>query len=276
MAVLSLSLLDEVRWLPHAPLLLARARAEMPQKDGLCGGFVALVALRAAGFAVTDQDEAALAAGSVLLARADPAGSADSSRPETESGRDDFRLDLPSTRDPAAAGTSAAGVAHAIERLSAGGLAAVPASGDWDPAALGTLLRAAHGLDRAAVLANVATGLFGAQDTPQRALQDYLHTGMPPLWMSRWRVGHFVILGGTITGAEGTLVSVVDTYPSLGDRGVHLQPVEHLAAALRREGSAPGGVLLVVPAGQAATARRIVTAAGLRPELWDNGSPPPR
>ncbi|GAB3489145.1 DUF6885 family protein [Amycolatopsis cihanbeyliensis] len=267
-----MSLLDEVRWFPHAPRLLVQARAEMPQKDGLCGGFVALAALRAAGFTVPDQEEAALAAGSVLL---EGDVSADSGRPETESGRADFRLALPATRDPAAAGTSAAGVARAVERLSAGRLAVVPASGGWEVDAVEHLLRGLYRLDRVAVLANVATGLFGAQDTPERALEDYLHTGMPPLWMSRWRVGHFVVLGGMLVGSEGTLVSVVDTYPSLGDRGVHLQPVEHLAAALRREGAAPGGVLLVLPAEQAAVARRIVTGAWLRPDLWDNGSPPP-
>lgn len=94
-----MALLDDVRPLPGAAEVLAHARAEMPQKDGLCGAFTGLVSLRAHGFRVSDQDEVALAAGSVLLASG-PTG-----RPPGEPGRADFRLSLASTRDPDAAGT---------------------------------------------------------------------------------------------------------------------------------------------------------------------------
>ncbi|WP_199431751.1 DUF6885 family protein [Qaidamihabitans albus] len=264
-----MSLLDGVRWLPGGRDLVRHARAELPQKNELCGAFAVMVSLRAHGIGVADQDEAALVAGTVLLGDG-PAGI-----PPGERGRADFRVALPVTRRPELAGTSAAGVARAVAKLSGGELAAVPACGDWTVPALRTLLGELGGLSRVAVIANVDTAAFAAQDTPPRALRDYLEAGLPPLWTSRWRVGHFVLLAGTLPGRLGTLVSVVDTYPSLGERGVHLQPIEFAVAALRREDLAPGGLLLVVPVAEAPAARAAVTAAGLRSELWDNGSPAP-
>lgn len=264
-----MSLLEEVQPLPGTSEILAHARAELPQKDELCGAFTGLISLRAHGFPVSDQDEVARAAGSVLLA-AGP-----SSRPPGEPGRVDFRLSLPSTRDPASAGTSAAGVARAVETLSDGALAVVPACGQWSTAVVLQVLGGLRTLTRVAVIANVDTGAFAAPDTPGRALRDYLDSGLAPLWMNLWRVGHFVVLSGILPGRCGTLVSVVDTYPSLGQRGVHLQPVEYVAAALRRDGMAPGGLLVVVPAGDAAAAESVVTGAGLHATLWDNGSPAP-
>ncbi|RZQ63267.1 hypothetical protein EWH70_15460 [Amycolatopsis suaedae] len=260
---------DVATWLPGAAGLIAAARAELPQKNGLCGPFTALAALRAAGFAVADQDEVALAAGSVDHEGGPP------SWPEGERGRADFRVRLPASADPDASGTSAAGVALAVERLSGGALAAVPASGDWTPDAVQRLLTGLGRLDGVAVIANVATAEFGAHDTPERALWDYLDGGLPPLWSSRWRVGHFVLLTGLVTGSGGAVVSVMDTYPSLGDNGLHWQTVERVAAALNRDGMTPGGVLAVVADGDAAAARRAVTVAGLRQRLWDNGSPAP-
>ncbi|WP_158883010.1 DUF6885 family protein [Amycolatopsis anabasis] len=258
-----MGLLEDVRWFPGAADVLAEARAEMPQKNELCGAFVTLVCLRANGITVLDQDEAALAAGTVVLAGGEPTW------PVSEKGRDDYRLELPSTTDPRAAGSSAAGVARAVETLSGQRLRAVPASGEWAAANLERLLSGVHGLPRGAVIANVATAEFAAQDTPDRAFADYLDGGLPPLWTSRWRVGHFVLFGGTLSGTGGVLVSVVDTYPTLGRFGVHLQPVDRLAAALRRDGMTPGGLLLVVPAEAAAAAAELVADAGLRTELWD-------
>ncbi|PXY28143.1 DUF6885 family protein [Prauserella muralis] len=264
-----MTLLDEVRLLPGAAEVLAAARAELPQKDNLCGAFTGLVALRAHGVAVPGQDEVALAAGTVLPTAAVP------SLPPGEAGRSDYRAPLPVTGDPARAGTSAIGVARAVERLAGASLAVVPACGEWTEQAVLRLLAGAYRLSRVAVIGNVDTGAFAAHDTPTRALRDYLDTGIPPLWMSRWRVGHFVLVVGVLSGSEGTLVSIADTYPSLGRRGVHLQPAGHVAAALRREGMAPGGLLLVVPAAEAPAARDVVERAGLHPRLWDNGSPAP-
>src|SRR4051794_41596003 len=106
----------------------------MPQKNDLCGAFAALVSVRAGGFPVRDQDEAAAAAG-VRLALDSEAG-----LPPGEKGRDDFRLALPRAENPQDAGASARGVARAVETLSADGLRAVPAGGDWTVAALRALL----------------------------------------------------------------------------------------------------------------------------------------
>jgi hypothetical protein len=62
-------------------------------------------------------------------------------------------------------------------------------------------------------------------------------------------------------------VTVADTYPVLGLAGVHVQPVELVAAALEGRG------VLVVAAPD--VAERVAAAAGGRGELWDNGSPLP-
>ncbi|WP_410602569.1 DUF6885 family protein [Amycolatopsis sp. lyj-90] len=205
------------RWLPGGEHLVAVARAELPQKDGLAGPFATLAALRAAGFAVADQDEVA-----------------------------------------ALAGTTQEGLARAIGTLSGGRLVAVPATGDWAPQSLFMLLAALWPLPRVALIAEVDPAEFGAHDTPARALLDYLDTGVPPLWSSRWRpaTAHSVLVAGMRIGAEGTLVSIMDGYPSLGDNGLHDQPVEWLAAALHR-------ILVVVDDGDAGAAVAAITTAGL-------------
>ncbi|WP_414944395.1 DUF6885 family protein [Amycolatopsis sp. cmx-11-32] len=205
------------RWLPGGEHLVAVARAELPQKDGLAGSFTALAALRAAGFGVADQDEAA-----------------------------------------ASAGTTPEGLSRAIEALSGGRLAAVPATGNWAPQSLFMLLAALWHLPRVALIAEVDPAEFGAHDTPARALLDYLDTGVPPLWSSRRRpaTGHSVLVTGMRIGTEGTLVSIMDGYPSLGDNGLHDQPVEWVVAALHR-------MLVVVDDGDAEAAVAAITTAGL-------------
>ena len=62
-------------------------------------------------------------------------------------------------------------------------------------------------------------------------------------------------------------MTVADTYPAFGLGGVHLQPVEAVAAAL--EGR---GVLVIAEPDVAA---RVAAAAGGVSEPWDNGSPIP-
>ncbi|ANN16649.1 hypothetical protein SD37_13920 [Amycolatopsis orientalis] len=205
------------RRLPGGEHLVAVARAELPQRDGLAGPFTALAALRAAGFDVAGQDEVA-----------------------------------------ALAGTTMEGLARAIGTLSGGQLAAVPATGDWTPRTLFMLLTALWRLPRVAVIAEVDPAEFGAHDTPERALLDYLDTGVPPLWSSRWRpaAAHFVLVTGLRIGTEGTLLSIMDGYPSLGDNGSHDQPVEWVAAALSR-------MLIVVDGGDAGAVAAAITSAGL-------------
>jgi hypothetical protein len=66
---------------------------------------------------------------------------------------------------------------------------------------------------------------------------------------------------------------VLDTYPSLGRGGVHMQPRERLALALARRGMAPGGMLAVVTAEDAAAVRAGCAELGLVEGVWDNGTP---
>lgn len=238
------------RWLPGGEHLVRFARSELPQKDGLAGPFAALAALRAAGFDIADQDTVAASAGTVRPREAElPAG---------EESRVDYRLSLPVAEDPARAGSATEGLAYAIETLSGGRLAAVPAEGNWAPQSLFLLLAALWHLPRVALIADVDPAEFGAYDTPVRALLDYLDTGIPPLWSSRWRpaAGHFVLAAGMRIGAEGTLLSIMDSYASLGDNGMHDQPVEWVVAALRR-------MLIVVDSGDAGAVDNAIRTAGL-------------
>ncbi|QYN17271.1 hypothetical protein [Amycolatopsis sp. DSM 110486] len=244
--------LSAVHWLPGAARLIAEARAELPQKDGLSAAFAALAVLRAAGCAVADQDEVAVAAGTVRAPGEPPAGAKN---------RDDFRLPVPC--DAATAGTEPQALAAAVEALSGKRLRVVPATGEWSPQALVDLLVALWDLPRVAVLARLDPAELGSPDTPERALLDYLHTGVPPLWTNRWRPPghHHVLVAGVRIGAEGTLLSVVDTYAVLGDNGIHDQPAEWVTAAL----AASGVLLLVADAAHAGELAEAVAGAGLRP-----------
>jgi hypothetical protein len=85
-------------------------------------------------------------------------------------------------------------------------------------------------------------------------------------------VGHFACVVGRIDGPAGTLYLLADTYPALGDGGVHLQPQERLAAALERRDMPAGGMLAVVFAQDAEAVRAGAGALGLVEALWDNGT----
>lgn len=268
MAVLN-ALIAGTRLLPGAAELLAEQAAALPQKNGLCGPFCALLALRAAGVAGSaDQDQVALIAGSVL-----PAAPGQIPYPPGETGRDDFRLALPRSADPDVAGTSAPGLMRAIERISGGSLAVVPARGEWTARRLRLLLDAVAGLPRVAVLANIVTSPLWDHATPSSELARYLKEGDHRSGRnSSWQVGHFVVLAGVLDGPAGTLVLILDGYPSLGAAGLHLQPMQCLAAGLRRDGMPPGGLLLVVDASQRHQMHRLVLDQGLQAQPWDNGS----
>ncbi|WSE30955.1 hypothetical protein VSH64_02260 [Amycolatopsis rhabdoformis] len=246
--------LSAVHWLPGAARLVAEARAELPQKDGLAAAFAALAVLRAAGCAVVDQDEVAVTAGTVRAPGGPPAGA----KP-----RDDFRLAIPC--DAETAGTAPEALAAAVEALSGRRLRVVPATGEWSTRALFDLLVALRELPRVAVIARLDPAELGSPDTPRHALLDYLGTGVPPLWTNRWRPPghHHVLLAGVRIGAEGTLLSVVDTFAVLGDNGIHEQPVEWVTAAL----AASGVLLLVADAAHAGELAEAVAGAGLRPEF---------
>src|SRR5262249_50777403 len=137
-----------VRALPVGGLSVASARAQ--QKDHLCGPFWAARILRDAGVTDADEDMVAVRAGTVLP---EPDGG---SVPPGVKSRTNYRFDLPRGA-PAESGTSADGLAAALEGLSNGRLRCLPLSGDWTDECLRELI------DRkqdARLLANVRTGAF--------------------------------------------------------------------------------------------------------------------
>lgn len=257
-----------------AERLLALHARTLPQRDDLCGAFCAALALGAAGVTAADgrpfdQDAVARAAGTVVSAEPDRAA-----LPPGESGRRDYRLELPTVADPARSGTTAAGLVAAITTLSAGAVVAVPLRGSWTRDTVDGLIGLACASERpVALIANVATRrLWGARPEPH-AVARYLGTGddgggPPP----DWDVGHFVCVVGAVRGPRGVLAVIADTYRSLGREGVHRQPLERLADALERPGMTPGGVLAVADARDAAGVAATGRALGLAAELWDNGS----
>lgn len=263
----------DVTLLAGARELLAIHRAELPQRDDFCGAFCGALALRAAGIDACDgepldQDAVALASGSTVQRLADIR-----SLPNGERGRRDYRRDPPFIDDAASTGTSAAGLQRAIESLGGGRVAAIPYAGPWSARTLGGLFEIAAGLARPVTLVvNLATRhLWGASaDAPE--LLAYLFDGVLAGPAPDWDVGHFVCVVGRACGPAGNLYGVVDTYPSLGRGGVHLQPQERLAAAIERRDMPAGGVIVVALAEDAEAVRSGAAALGLVEEVWDNGS----
>lgn len=264
--------LSAAELLPGAARLAELHAAELPQKDELCGSFCTLLALRAAGLEIPDQDTVALAAGAVLP----PAGYDHlAALPEGEQGRHDYRLELPVIDDGDLAGTSAAGLVRAVGVLSVGAQTALPVAGPWQPDMVAGLLGIAAAEEQASVVLNLATGVLWGSRPPLLALLGYLATGDDSLGPAAdWQVGHFTGCLGAIRGAAGTLVLVADTYASLGWNGIHLQPIERVAASLRRDAlTSSGGALLIVPSAAADRVGAALGSAGLIVAAWDNGSP---
>jgi len=263
----------EMALLPGARRLLELHARELPQRDDLCGAFCGALALGAAGLTERrgeplEQDAVAIAAGSVISGTR-----ADGILPYGEPGRRDYRLEIPRIEDSDLSGTTAAGVHDAIMELSAGALHSIPLTGPWSAETLDGLFEAAAALERpVALIANFATHhLWGSKaNAPQLLayLLDGDQAGPPP----DWRVGHFACVVGRISGPGGNLYAVADTYPALGNGGVHMQPAERLAAALERADMPAGGMLAVVFEQDADTLRRETLAVGLREGLWDNGT----
>jgi hypothetical protein len=259
--------------LQGARALLALHARELPQRDDLCGAFCGALALAAAGIESSDsepldQDAVAIAAGSIVSAIADVA-----SLPAGEQGRRDYRLSIPLIEGSSVSGTTAAGVVRAVEELSEGRLAAIPYTGPWTPATLDGLFDVLLSLEHPVTpVCNFATHhLWGGNPAPHQLL-DYLLDGSlagPP---PDWQVGHFACLIGRVRGPGGSLYGVADTYPSLGNRGVHLQPAERLAAALERRDMPAGGMIVVADASEAPAVRALAGALGLVEGIWDNGT----
>jgi len=262
-----------VALLPGAEELLRVHARELPQRDDFCGAFCGSLALAAAGVramggAAPDQDEVALAAGTTVSTVPHT-----SLLPAGESGRRDYRLEPPFIGEDEESGTTAAGLAHAVEELSEARLAAVPFDGPWSESTIAGLFEAALELERPATLiANVATRHLWGSGASAAQLLGYLLHGALDGPRPDWDVGHFTCVVARARGPAGTLYAIADTYPSLGARGVHAQPQERLALALRRPDMAPGGMIAVVDAADAALVRARAHAAGLHEGAWDNGS----
>lgn len=266
----------ELTLLPGARTLLRAHARELPQRDDQCGAFCGALALEAAGIAGAqggeqplDQDAVARSAGTLVSRVPDLAA-----LPRGERGRRDYRIAPTLIDDASVSGTNCVGVVHALQELSNGRLAAIPLQGPWSVATLDGLFELVASLQRPATLiANVATReLWGAGARVDQLL-DYLLDGAldgPP---RDWDVGHFVCVAGRASGPGGALYIVLDTYPSLGQRGVHWQPRERLAPALARDGMAPGGMIAAVAAEDAGAVRAGAAALGLVEGAWDNGTP---
>ena len=260
--------------LPEAPDLAALHRRELPQRDQLCGAFWGALALTAAGHPA-DQDEVALRAGTTLAE-----GEPSEWLPPGASPRTDYRLSIPVAADEPSSGTSATGVARAVEELSGRDLAVVPVAGPWSAQTVVSLLEAvasavAGSSTGCTLVANLRTGrLWGSRPGPALLLDHLSGRPVEPP-EADWDCGHFVGVAGSVEGPGGTLVIVRDTYRQLGWDGYHLQPAGAMAEALERGDGKEGGVLCVCGAAAAGPLAGELKGAGFEVRLWDNGSADP-
>lgn len=277
MPTLPLPAADRIALFPGGERLLAEHAAELPQKNDLCGAFWGCLALRATGWTATpdgdvlDQDAVGIRAGSVL-----PAHPEEEPLPPGEAGRTDYRLDFPLIEDTTRSGTSMQGAIRAVDEISEGGLDAVAVNGPFAADDVRALFAAVREVAApCAVVLNVGTRYLWGARPDSAAVEAYLATGDDAVGPAAdWDVGHFVGATGTIEGDRGTLVLIADTYPTLGPGGLHLQPIERVAHALRRPDiPGDGGVLVYIGRDAADDLRAHLEAAGLRLGLWDNGSP---
>ena len=255
---------------PEPPDLTAFHERELPQKDQLCGAFWGALALAAAGYPV-DQDEVALRAGTTL-AEGDPS----EWLPPGVSPRTDYRQSISVAADEPSSGTSATGVARAIEELSGRNLAVVPVAGPWSVETVGCLVEvvasSAVGSSGCTLVANLRTGLlWGSRPGPALFLDHLSGRPVEPP-EADWDCGHFVGIAGSVGGPGGTLLVVRDTYRQLGWGGYHLQPAGVVAAALARGDGKEGGVLCVCETAAAEALVGKLGEAGFELRLWDNGS----
>ncbi len=261
--------------LPGARALLERHARELPQRDDLCGAFCGALALNAAGLEQTaageplDQDAVALAAGSIVSLARD--------RGHAARGRDRAQ-GLP-PRDPHDRGPRdlrhdrrrrRAGDRRALRGRGRGARLRGTVDGGAPARVLRRRRRAASARSRSSPTSPPITCGAGARRRPQ--LLGYLYDGEldgPP---PDWDVGHFACIVARTEGPGGRLYAVADTYPALGDHGVHLQPEERLAAAIARPDKPAGGVIAAVASEDAAALREAAAALGLEERLWDNGT----
>jgi hypothetical protein len=162
---------------------------------------------------------------------------------------------------------------RAVAELSAGRRVALGLTGPWTVETVERLLEIARAEKDAALVLNVGTRFLWGSHPSVAELLAYLETGDASAGPGPdWAVGHFVGCLGVLHGARGRLAIISDTYATLGLHGVHLQPIECVAAALRREGMTPGGALLMLPGARRDAVSNALVRAGLELGVWDNGS----
>lgn len=264
----------EIALLPGAARVSRLYRGAGAQLDNLCGPFCVWVALSAFGVRTT-QEDVAVAAGSVLPRGGDPVASV----PPGEPNRDAYAREIRRTDDPGVSGTSVPGLVAATRDVSSGLFVLVPIRGrsgrPLDATALGDVIELleANPSWEAVPILNLRTGkLWGttlALEDAVASVSGELIDPPPP----EWDVGHFVSVVGSVRGPAGTSLLVRDTYPSFGSRGVHVQPIDAVAAAVRRDDGREGGCLLFVSADDAASVERAAKDAGFDIDVWDNGTP---
>ena len=235
------------------------AAVHKQQKDNLCGPFCAA---RILGL---DQDLVAVRAGTAL-----PLADSEPSVPRGAESLTDYAYELPKVPS-AESGTSASGLAEAIESLSNGALRCMPVRGQWTADRVAALVDGAPPLG-ARLIANIRTGkLWGSSPSAEQILAELrgARTDGPP---ADWDVGHFVELKVLVRVTGGSLVVVHDTYPTLGLDGHHLQPPRAVAAALMRGDGREGGILAVTPPATADAVAELARGLGLQIGIWNNGS----
>lgn len=265
----------ELTLLPGWERVGAVHRSAGAQPDNLCGPYWVALLLRAIGVSSPSAEEAAAAAGTVLPADGDPS----SWVPSGEPSRGGETASLPRTDDQEASGTSVPGMVAAVEELSGGSFRLLPVrgrgGGPFDVAAIERLVETleANAGWRATPIVNLRTGaLWGTRLPLADALAHLTGAAVEPP-VPEWDVGHFANLAGLVRGPVRSMGLLRDSYPSFGSGGSHLQPLEALAAALRRGDGREGGCLLLLTAEHAADAELELKRAGFDIGTWDNGTP---
>jgi len=250
--------------------VLASQARERQQKDEFCGPFWVVAAVAALTGQVVTQDDAAVAAGTLLTA----GGGRLSDLPPGAASRSDYLREVPTTQDTAQAGTSPQGIVRAISELSGGDVTAVPLSGQWTASMLNAMAGLVLTAGDAVAILNVATQYLWHSHPALPDVLAYLDGEEVRPAASEWQVGHYVAVAGSLTGSQRQLLMCADTYPSLGAQGVHLQPADCLAAALNREDAeTSGGVIVAVQTDRAPRIQAWAAGEGLSVGFWDNGAP---
>ncbi len=259
-----------VQLLPEMARIAEAHRLAGQQHDNLCGAYWAAIFLRSRGFCYTPEQVAQLAG--TVLPVCDPLACI----PKGATSRQDYDLPLPTTEQSEQAGTSVSGLMAAISQLSAGTYCLIPVQAEWSTDRIHAIMAVCENEEWHLVpLCNLRTNhLWGGQLSISHAIAYLNGDGVNPP-SADWNVGHFLVLAGTVSGKERSLILACDTYPSLGWQGYHLQSTDAIAQALNRGDGDQGGVLLFASQQNKAAIEQELQAQGFTIEAWDNGSPAP-